>query len=105
MLVSEAGAILVFPLAQIWGFACEFGGASWLLGTCLAEITYAFIPCYLASSCHKEVFPERMKGISHRMSNYFYCILPLTLFISLPGRTDGVPLSNQKGYEPGEVSS
>lgn len=32
--------------------------ASWLLSTCLAETTYPFIPCYLASSCHKEVFPK-----------------------------------------------
>ena len=105
MLGFEAGAILVFPLTfaiQIWISTHESLVASWLLGTYLAETTYSFIPCYLASSCHKEVSPKRMKGISHRMSDYLCCVLPPSLFIALLGRADRVPLNSCKGYEPGK---
>lgn len=76
MTLSEAGAILAFPLAfaiQIWVSAHGSLVSSWLSGTCLEETTHPFIPCYPASSYHKEVFPKQMEGISHRMSNY--CVM------------------------------
>lgn len=101
----EDGAILVFPLTfaiQICISTHECLVASWLLGTCLADTTYSFIPGYLASSCHQEVFPKRMEGVSHRMSNYLCCVLPPSLFIALLDRSDRVPLNSWKGCEPGE---